>query len=326
MQPLNFSIIQEIKHQGICDASAATALGENKFVVGNDEADPELGNILWIYSSQESGKALETIDINSWLKNNPENKEIDLEGVTVLNDIIYWITSHARNKDAKRKLPRHQFFASKITDDGSSIVQVGESYTQLVLRDIIEDSQLAKIFDFKTAETKAPKAEGGLNIEGLTATPDGNILIGFRNPVPNGKALLLPLKNPESLVINSSNDRSEFGDPILLDLGGLGIRSIEFWPALEVYLIIAGEFHGGDQFVFYTWSGKKEDAPEKIESLQFPDGFRPEALLFYPHFPDRFQILSDDGTIERVGNTPCKDIIDKNNSEKYFRSIWVKVN
>jgi len=31
MQSLNFSIIQEIKHQGICDASAATALGENKF-------------------------------------------------------------------------------------------------------------------------------------------------------------------------------------------------------------------------------------------------------------------------------------------------------
>jgi hypothetical protein len=203
---------------------------------------------------------------------------------------------------------------------------VGESYTQLVLRDIIEDSDLAKIFDFKTAETKAPKAEGGLNIEGLTATPDGNILIGFRNPIPNDKALLLTLKNPQSLVINSSNARAEFGDPILLDLGGLGIRSIEFWPALEVYLIIAGEFHGGDQFVFYTWSGKKEDAPEKIESLQFPDGFRPEALLFYPHLKDRFQILSDDGTIERVGNTPCKDIIDKNNPEKYFRSIWVKVN
>lgn len=326
MQSLKFSIIQEIKHQGICDASAAIALGENKFVVGNDETDPELGNFLWIYSSQESGKALETIDINSWLKNNPKNREIDLEGVTVLNDIIYWITSHGRNKSAERKLPRHQFFASKITDDGSSIVQVGESYTQLVLRDIIEDSQLAKIFDFKTAETKAPKAEGGLNIEGLTATPDGNILIGFRNPVPNGKALLLPLKNPKSLVTNSTTAKAEFGDPILLDLGGLGIRSIEFWPALEVYLIIAGEFHGGDQFVVYTWSGKKEDAPEKIESLQFPDGFRPEALLFDPHFQDRFQILSDDGTIKRVGDTPCKEIPDKNNPEKYFRSIWVKVN
>ncbi|MFM7715006.1 MAG: DUF3616 domain-containing protein, partial [Microcystis sp.] len=160
---------------------------------------------------------LETIDINSWLKNNPKNREIDLEGVTVLNDIIYWITSHGRNKSAEQKLPRHQFFASKITDDGSSIVQVGESYTQLVLRDIIEDSQLAKIFDFQTAETKAPKAEGGLNIEGLTATPDGNILIGFRNPVPNGKALLLPLKNPKSLVTNSTTAKAEFGDPILLD-------------------------------------------------------------------------------------------------------------
>jgi len=56
MQPLNFSIIQEIKHQGICDASAATALGENKFVVGNDEADPKLGNFLWIYGGGNCAK------------------------------------------------------------------------------------------------------------------------------------------------------------------------------------------------------------------------------------------------------------------------------
>ncbi|MGV2389180.1 MAG UNVERIFIED_CONTAM: hypothetical protein LVR29_15795 [Microcystis novacekii LVE1205-3] len=48
--------------------------------------------------------------------------------------------------------------------------------------------------------------------------------------------------------------------------------------------------------------------------------------MFYPHFQYRFQILSDDGTIKRVGNTPCKEIPDKNNPEKYFRSIWVKVN
>ncbi len=39
MQSLNFSIIQEIKHQGICDASAATALGENKFVIGKANSE-----------------------------------------------------------------------------------------------------------------------------------------------------------------------------------------------------------------------------------------------------------------------------------------------
>jgi hypothetical protein len=33
---------------------------------------------------------------------------------------------------------------------------------------------------------------GGLNIEGLAATPDGQLLIGFRNPLSEGKALLLP--------------------------------------------------------------------------------------------------------------------------------------
>jgi len=37
------------------------------------------------------------------------------------------------------------------------------------------------------------KSPGGLNIEGLCATPDGQLLIGFRNPIPDGKALIAPL-------------------------------------------------------------------------------------------------------------------------------------
>lgn len=97
-----------------------------------------------------------------------------------------------------------------------------------MFRDILEDSRLDQ-FNLKEAETKAPKAEGGLNIEGLTATPEGELLIGFRNPIPDGKALLLPLKNPSDLVKNPDTAKAIFGEPITLDLGGLGIRSIEYW-------------------------------------------------------------------------------------------------
>jgi hypothetical protein len=320
MSNLSFSVIQKLKHFGICDASASVSLGEDRFIVGNDETDEDLGNVLRIYSSQTSGEATKIIDINGFVNT---KKEIDLEAVTELDGIIYWITSHGRNKDGLVKPKRHQFFATKLTDNNSSLEQVGKSYTQLVFRDMLEDTNLEQ-FNIKEAETKAPKVEGGLNIEGLTATPEGNLLIGFRNPIPDGKALLLPLKNPKDLV--TKEVRAKFGEPITLDLGGLGIRSIEYWSVIQAYLIIAGEFDGGERFKLYSWSGNSQEAANPIDSIQFPDLFRPESILLYPHLGDRFQILSDDGAISRVNGQPCKDIDDKNNPEKYFRSIWVKIN
>jgi hypothetical protein len=325
MSNLDFSIIQELRHQGICDASAAVPLGQDRFIVGNDEADKQLGNVLRVYNSQMSGEPLKIIDINGYFDNNPKRKEIDLEAVSELNGVIYWITSHGRNKDAEQKLPRHQFFATKITGDESILKQEGKSYTQLVLRDMIEDPKLAQ-FDLKTAETIAPKKVGGLNIEGLTVTPEGELLIGFRNPIPDDKALLLPLKNPDKLINSDVEVHAEFGDPILLDLKGLGVRSIEYWSAHKIYLIIAGVFDGGEEFKLYSWSGNIQELPNPIDSIQFPDDFRPESVLFYPHLTDQFQILSDDGAVVRVDGKTCKEILDQDNSEKYFRSIWVQVN
>ncbi len=295
-------------------------MDENRFVVGNDE-----DNILRIYNSQTSGKILTTIDLNlqNYFDNNPKNKEIDVEAVSEINGIHYWITSHGRSKKGNRKKERHQFLATKITSDESILEQVGKSYTQLVLPDMIQDSQLND-FDFITAETISPKEKGGLNIEGLTTTVDGDLLIAFRNPIPKHKALLLSLKNPQDLIDETKDIKAHFGQPLLLDLDGLGIRSIEFWSVIKAYLIIAGSFDGEDKFALYIWSGKKEDQPEKI-SIQFPEQFRPESILFYPQLSDRFHILSDDGTIRRVDNQRCKDIEDENHPQKYFRSLWVKV-
>jgi hypothetical protein len=136
---LNFSIIEELKHYGICDASAAVPLGEDRLIVGNDETDKDLGNVLRIYSSQISGEATKIIDLNGYVDT---KKEIDLEAVTELDGIIYWITSHGRNKDGQVKPKRHQFFATKLTDEDLGLEQVGKSYTQLVFRDMLEDTKV----------------------------------------------------------------------------------------------------------------------------------------------------------------------------------------
>ena len=320
MLDLFFSLLtlDPLKHYGICDASAAVPYGETSFYVGNDE-----DNILRLYDAQKSGKAMESVDLKIYLP--PQDKgELDIEGVTTLGGLSYWITSHGRSKKGNLKPKRHQFFAVKFFDNDSILQVVGKPYSKLVLPDMVESEKLAQ-FDLKTAETLKPKSKGGLNIEGLTTTPDGNILIGFRNPIPDGKALLVPLHNSHTLVTsNNDNVKAQFGDPILLDLKGLGVRSIEYWPALKIYIIVAGPYDSGDNFTLYQWSGNPREQPKLID-VDLPDDFRPESVLFYPHLSDRFQLLSDDGTIIRVGNQPCKDIDDPTNPEKYFRSIWIKV-
>src|SRR4028119_322366 len=317
MQNLNFTSGQELQHRGICDASGAVALDDDRFIVANDE-----DNHLRIYSANKSGVPLKIIDINNYFTNNLKKKEVDIEAATELNGLIYWITSHGRNKKKERKLERHQFFANKITNSGQPILEkVGNSYTQLVFKDMLQDERLKK-YELKKAEKLAPKEEGGLNIEGLTAAPNGDLLIAFRNPIPKGKALVLPLTNSLDLIQKHEREvKAILGEPIELDLGGLGIRSIEYWQVYQVYLIIAGAYDGSDEFALYWWSGNCQDTPEKVEAINLPSDFRPEAVLFYPNRKNQFQLLSDDGAIIRVDGKECKEIKDENHSEKYFRSL-----
>lgn len=315
MQKIEFTIEKELQHQGICDASGAIALGDNHFIVANDES-----NLLRIYAADQSGSAIATVDIHSYFDNNPKAKEVDLEAAAQIGDINYWITSHGRNKKGKFKPERHQFFANKRQPSESwQFEQIGRSYTQLVLDDMLNDSRLDR-YRLKDAEQLPPKKDGGLNIEGLSITPSGELLIGFRSPIVDGKALLVPLNNPRELVEGA---QAILGNPIELDLGGLGIRSVEYWETQNQYIIVAGAVDGSDRFALYQWSGLDEP-PQQIEGTAFPSDFRPEAVLFYPQRPNYFQLLSDDGSLVRVEDLPCKDIEDEHHSQKFFRSLWVR--
>ena len=49
------------------------------------------------------------------------------------------------------------------------------------------------------------------------------MFIGFRNPVPQGKALVVPLLNPREVV---HGQRAQPGESVLLDLAGRGTASV----------------------------------------------------------------------------------------------------
>jgi hypothetical protein len=276
----------------LCDASAAISLSAAHFIVANDER-----NVLRIYRRGQADP-IESVDLATFLDTSA-NKESDLEGAATIGDRVYWISSHGRNKEGEVQKRRYRFFATQIVTGSAapSVRPVGKAYRDL-LSDLIAAPQLAA-YNLEDAAKLAPEAKGGLNI-------------GLRNPNPDGKALVVPLANPGSIV---ANETAEFGEPIQLDLKGRGIRGIErIEPG---YLIIAGPAGDTGQFALYRWSGDAGDQPKELDGVSF-NGLHPEALFAVPG-TDRVQILSDDGG-EQVEGQNCKDQIEAKQS---FRSIIV---
>jgi hypothetical protein len=300
----NFTICR-----GMCDASAVVTIGSEHFVVADDE-----DNILRVYSRPNGGAPQQTVDLSQFLWVDPKEPEADLEGAAPLGDRVYWISSHARNKNAKHRPSRHRFFATTIvaTNGTVTITPVGFAYASL-LNDLLNEPRL-RPFNLAAAAQREPKAKDALNIEGLCATPEGALLIGFRNPNPNGKALLVPLLNPAELT---EGKPARFGDPLLLDLGGRGIRSIA--RSGQRYFIVAGSYDGAGPSSLYAWNGGSE-APQLLPQPELT-GLNPEAIEgLTENGKERLFVVSDDGT-RKIGSQDCKDVKDPN--LKYFRGTTV---
>lgn len=271
-----------VLYSGPCEASAALMLEPGVFVVGDDDERD-----LRVYQRDDPAKPPKKLEISGL----PGLEEkADLEGAARIGDEIYWIGSHSRKNSGVEDLERHRLFAIKVksADGQFSAEAVGKPYTKL-LEDLQEDGRFGR-FNLGAAAQLAPVECGGLNIEGLAATPDGKLLLGFRGPIRGGKALIVPLSNPRAVL---TGGKPSFGDPIELNLGGLGIRSMEHWPAADAYLIIAGSFEDGGRFQAYRWSGQASENPQPINaglSLLVP-----EAVFFDPAAPSELFILSDDG-------------------------------
>jgi len=306
--PTRYKLARPERYPGMCDASGAVPITSNVFAVASDE-----DNVLRLYQSDHPSHPIREFDFNSFLEVHGKSPEADLEAAARIGNRAFWIGSHGRNKNGRERQNRDRFFATDIRINGDDIdlVPVGQPYERL-LDDFLEDPRLAR-FHLGEASNYAPKEWDALNIEGLSATPDGHLLVGFRNPIPEGRALLVPLLNPNEIV---QGKRARLGDPVQLDLGGLGIRDMAYYGGS--YIIIAGPYDGGRDFRLYHWSGG-EAAPETIKTKHLND-YHPEAVLIYPEKGLlELQVLSDDGT-RLIDGIPCKD---KPPEAQGFRSFWL---
>ena len=308
MSAAQFSVSAPVLFEGAVDGSAGANVGGGFFVGATDE-----DNKFRLYDVK-GGPSPKTLDVgvDAAVRSAlglEKIKECDLEGAAKVGNLIFWIGSHGRDKDAKEKKERQVLFATKVSGVGkdAKLEIAGKIYTQLI--DDLKDSALAP-FELAKATTLAPKDEGGLNIESLAADA-GKLWIGFRNPKSKAKdALLVPLLNPREII--EKDVRAKLGDPLLLNLGGLGVRDMAAWN--DGFLIIAGDFvdrfqPGAKSSRVFWW---KPGAEPKDIGVDFGD-LNPEAIMIMGEGDKaRILILSDDGKY------PGR------NGKKVFRGVWLQ--
>lgn len=271
-------------YTGLAEASAAAMLDAQHFIVAEDEC-----NVLLVYRLGDPTPVGAPVDLRAFLK--AGKRASDLEAGARVGDVIYWISSHSRNSKGEHREARHRFFATRIEPGpagAAPIVRPTGSFSERLLQDM-KDAPSLKDLKLDQAADKKPEAQDGLNIEGLAAGRDGGLLIGFRNPLREGKAILVPLANPGAVV---QGERASVGVPVLLDLGGRGVRSLV--QAGDHYVIVAGPVADAGDFAVYHWSGDPKAAPQRRAGIA--PGFHAEAVLSLGD--GRLMLLSDDGATQ----------------------------
>lgn len=300
-------------YPGACDASAVAMVSDAVFAAASDEV-----NVLRLYRREAPGPAVGGVSLAGFLGGGRRD-EPDFEGAARIGDRIYWIGSHSRNDRGEARPERHVLVATAIRGTGSTatLEAVGRPYRGLVLA--LADEPSLAAFNLAGAARLAGEAPGALNIEALAAGPDGALWIGFRNPVPGGRALIVPLLNPTE-VTSASPVRPRFGAPLRPDLGGAGIRDLARRGA--GYLVVAGSAEGGGRHRLLSWHGGA-DRPVEIPRA-IPKGFSAEGLLVDDAGARgaAVEVFADDGG-EKIGGKRCEDLPDP--AQRRFRSVLVAV-
>jgi len=132
--------------------------------------------------------------------------------------------------------------------------------------------------------------------------------------------------NTSAVLSGSQGKRAELGEPLLLDLGNKGIRSIEYVENKQAYLILAGPRDDGADFTLYLWSGRPDDLkPSEVKGAaeivkQIPETFRPEAMTVNKE-TNRVLLVSDDGG-RKLGGEDCKKL---DPGAQRFRAVEISI-
>jgi hypothetical protein len=293
--------IDEVQtYEGMCEASGALALPDGKFgarflMLNNED------NILRLYAVGQPEAAVEQNIGEPIGLSNRNRDDIDLEAATWLDGQAIVVGSLGRTGDGEVREARWSILSVAVEPDEEGIGAIGAPTghsDKLVAALAALDEDLAKAIGTSEDDPDLAPKKAGINLEGMSATADGAALfLGFRSPVPNGQSLLVKLLNPKPVLFEAAEPA--LAPPVRLDLGGRGIRSMEYAPAAGAYFIVAGPIDAEGDFDIYRWveGAEPSPVPGAREALAGLGDFAPEGLIV-DQTGKRLHLFSDNEACE----------------------------
>ncbi|MGO4394329.1 DUF3616 domain-containing protein [Variovorax sp. M-6] len=257
---------------GIYEPSAIQQLPDGRFLVVEDEKSHPFSSItIGADGTVESTELKLGLLLQIF---SDFGKLDDLEGLAMDQaGFVYAITSHSRDEGGHEKRSRERLVRFRVEGDRVVEPKVVDGLKRALTSQHPLLASAAEILDVKDA--------GGLNIEALEITPDQQrLLVGFRSPLHDGRAIIASVDNPAGIFEASEAPRvsAELSE---LDLGGHGIRGMSFLPSIGEYLVISGPVsREACEFALWLWNGQQQSLVRSVtvpglESLARAEGVSP---------------------------------------------------
>lgn len=323
------SVTASVVLQGMCDASAVLKIG-SQFLVLDDEDQKTTYLRLFDFSKGGTPVLAPALPTEA-LQIDPRHPELDFEGLAQIGDVYFAIASHSRSNEFKPRDSRKNLVAFRWQPNPNEPIEVLGSLTTLLPALQAKFDATPSIGISKIDPVRDPKqkdGDGGLSIEGISAMPNGNLLIGLRsptNPAANmqrpRQAIAVELVNPLQSVTTRN---ATLGNVYLWQFEGAGIRDLAYDAAQRRVLILSGPPGAGGPFKLWTWNGDRAAQPSQAQDLTndelvsqiLADGSAPEGLTLDGN---RIWLVFDEGK-RHVFPRTCKDL-PASNPQKTFRAI-----
>lgn len=233
----------------------------------------------------------------------------DMEAISAGEDgAVYILASQSRTKGGK--LPEARKLLVRAKRKGADLELDGKA----VLLDMLEKASREHPGQAWAAFLRDGLAAGSIDIEGM-AVHRGDLYLGFKNPLSEGRAVILKLRNPGEMFAGKDLRGQDVEIWKTLDLAGgdagrpaaCGIADLLFLDG-DAYMISTGDVRAGgeESHVGELWVLRQgADKPERLRSF---GGRKPEGIAYHD-VSGGFFIAFDNGSgspsqIMRIGKQP----------------------
>ena len=270
---------------GLYEPSSIQQLADGRFLVVEDEKNHPFSLVTINVAGDVTSTPLlpPAGDDAAWKLDDLEALALDQAG------FVYALTSHSRDAAGDEKKARDKLVRFR--------VEGGRMVDPMLVRGLKPALVAAHPVLAAAAGIPDVKVSGGFNIEALEISADGRqMLVGFRSPLLGQRAIIACVENPSAIFERGEPPRIA-RDLVTLDLGGDGIRSLAYLPALDGHLVISGPVASQQvHFQLWFWSGHPGAPARRVSVAGLPGFERAEGVC--PAVIDgrqRVIIVSDDG-------------------------------